>query len=441
MSEISVEIAIILLLLIANGVFAMTEIAVVAAKKAKLRSKAERGDKRAAAALKLAESPDQFFPTVQIGITLIGIFAGALGGARLSDNLAGWVRNVPFIGQYADQIGLGLVVLFITFFSLVIGELVPKRVGLNHAEQVASLMARPMNQLSRLAKPAVSLLSFSTTFLLRILGIRDDNNSSVTEDEISGLVQEGLRAGVVYPVESEMVQSVLALDRLSVGDIMTPRPRMVGFEAEESHTEVWRKIVVSNHSYFPVYEKQMDEILGIVSVKSIYANLAAGVSTKMRDLAMPVLMVPELQSAILLLETFKENRRHIALVINEFGGICGLVTINDLMEAIVGELPGTSGEDAPLFVKREDGTLLVDALVGIVELEENLPGFDVSEEEERRYATLGGFICVQLGYLPKEGEILEFQGFRFEVIDMDGQRVDKVLITLPQQQEKLQENV
>jgi Hemolysins and related proteins containing CBS domains len=422
------EVIVIAILLLANGVFAMTEMALVSSRKARLEALAESGNRGARAALDLKESPNRFLSTVQIGITLIGILAGAFGGATIAKEIGETFANVPIIGPHSQKIALFGVVLVITYLSLVIGELVPKRLALQRPEAISGLVARPMQALSRLAAPAVHVLSFSTETILRLFGVRETKMAPVTEEEVAGLVREGLQAGVFLDAESEMVESVLALDRLHVKHIMTPRTRIVWIASDESHEQVWHKIVVSNHSHFPVYDDNPDQVLGFVSVKSIYANLAAGVPVDIEHLITPALIVPETQSAIHLLETFKREGRHIALVTDEFGGIAGLVTINDLLEAIVGDLPEAGEKQSAPFVRREDGSLLVDALVGLEELEEFLPGFAPTDDERRHVSTLGGYICARLGRLPVEGESFDAHGYRFEVVDMDRRRVDKVLV-------------
>jgi putative hemolysin len=428
-NQIVFEAAVVAVLILFNGLFAMTEMALVSSRKPRLRALAEKGDASALCALNLAESPNRFLSTVQIGITLIGILAGAFGGASLADDIGAIFKRLPLIGSYGEEIAFTLVVVSITFFSLVVGELVPKRLALRDPESISRLMARPMQTLSRIASPAVHILSVSTEAILRVLGVREQKAASVTEEEVAGMVQEGLEAGVLHQTESEMVHSVLALDRLNVADIMTPRPRIVWLSADESHDEVWHKIVVSHHSHFPVFDGAPDHILGFLSVKSVYANLAAGVPTHLRSLVTPALIVPETQSAIRLLETFKNDRKHIALVTDEYGVVNGLVTLNDILEAIVGEMPDALQRETRSFTEREDGSFLIDALVGIEEVEERFEAFQLSKEEERRYSTLGGFVCERLGHIPKEGEAFEYQGFRFEVVDMDRQRVDKILMS------------
>ena len=428
MNQVAFEIAIIFLLLIANGVFAMAEIAVVSCRKARLRRLAEQGNGKARIALELAESPNRFLSTVQIGITLVGIFAGAFGGATLAAKLAGPIAQVSFLTPYAEEMAFGIVVAVITYFSLVMGELVPKRFGLSNPEGIAMLVARPMNRLSKFAGPLVGFLSVSTEALLRLLGFKPEQEAAVSEEEVRVMMQEGLRAGAFNKVESQIVHSALELDQLPVREIMTPRPKVIWLNQDDSHDQIWHKIVVSHHSHFPVYQGYRDHTVGTVSVKAIYANLAAGVAVKLKDLMVPPLIVPESQMVLQLVETFKQSGKHIALVTDEFGGIVGLVTLNDVMEAIVGEFP-TQGERAkPEARKRDDGSWLIDAMIDLATVEHALPGFKFGGEAYTEYQTLAGFVVKTFGRVPKEGETFETQGYLFEVLDMDRHRVDKVLV-------------
>jgi putative hemolysin len=428
MSQIAFEITVIFLLLLANGVFAMAEMAVVAARKARLRRLAEQGNWNARVALDLAESPNRFLSTVQIGITLVGIFAGAFAGATLAKELASPLARVSLIAPYAEEIALGVVVVAITYFSLVLGELVPKRFALSNPEGVAMALARPMNWLSRLARPLVSLLSVSTDALLRLLGFRPEKETAVSEEEVRVLMQEGVRAGAFNKVESHIVHSALELDQLPVREIMTPRPKVIWLNQDDPHEQVWHKIVVSGHSHFPVYLGNRDHTVGVVSVKAIYANLAAGVGANLKDLMTPPLIVPETQTVLQLVETFKQSGKHIALVTDEFGGLVGLVTLNDVMEAVVGEFP-TQGERAkPVAMKRDDGTWLIDAMIELEAVEKALPDFKFGGGAHGVYQTLAGFVVKTLGRVPREGETFEAQGYIFEVLDMDRHRVDKILV-------------
>lgn len=428
MNAAAFEISVILLLLVANGLFAMAEIAVVSARKPRLRRLAEQGDEKARIALDLAESPNRFLSTVQIGITLVGIFAGAFGGATLAAKLALPIQKIPLFAAYADKIAFGVVVAAITYFSLVLGELVPKRFGLSNPEGIALQVARPMNWLSRFAGPLVSCLSVSTEALLRLLGFKPEKEATVSEEEVRVMMQEGLRAGAFNKVESQIVDSALELDQLSVREIMTPRPKVIWLNQDDPHDQVWHKIVVSNHSHFPVYEGTRDQTVGVVSVKAIYANLAAGAPVNLKDLMIAPLVVPESQTVLQLVETFKQSGKHIALVTDEFGSIVGLVTLNDVMEALVGEFPSQGERAKPAAKRREDGSWLIDAMIDLRSVETALPGFQFSSVAHGEYQTLAGFVVKSLGHVPKEGETFEAQGYVFEVLDMDRHRVDKVLV-------------
>ncbi|OHE77467.1 MAG: hypothetical protein A2107_09655 [Verrucomicrobia bacterium GWF2_62_7] len=427
MSSIATEFIVILLLLTANGVFAMTEIAVVSARKARLRRLAQQGDIRAKAALDLAESPNRFLSTVQVGITLVGVLAGAFGGATIAEQIAQALQRVPALARYGEAIGIGIVVLAITYFSLIIGELVPKRLALAQPERIARFMARPMTRLSILAAPVVKLLGLSTDLVLRLLGAKVDKAPQVTEDDVKGLVEEGVAAGVFSRGEPQMVESVLALDRLPVKQIMTPRTKIIWLNRADPHEAVWHKIVVSGHSRFPVYDGNRDNAVGVVSVKSIYGNLAAGVMGKLGDLMTPPLLVPAACTVAQLLDTFRSSGRHFALVTDEFGGIIGVVTLVDVLEAIVGDIPSQEDRSKPVAHRRADGSWLIDGLLEVDEIARRMAGVTFPRGPDRNYQTVAGFILAQVGRVPREGEAFEWQGYRFEVIDMDHQRVDKVL--------------
>ncbi len=423
------EILILLCLILMNGFFAMAEIAMVSVRRERLRMRADQGDAGARAALELAESPNRFLSTVQIGITLIGVVAGVFGGATLAVQLADLLRQVPAIALYAEEIALFVVVGCITFLSLVIGELAPKRIGMSYAESIACRSSRFMLGLSRLAHPLVHILSKSTDALLKLLPLKAEAEQTVSEEEIKGLMKEGLRAGAFNRVESEIVSNVLDLDRLTVHDIMTPRPKIIWLNKDDAHEAIWHKIVVSRHSQFPVYERSRDHVVGVVSVKAIYANLAAGVPVKLTDLMVKPLIVPENQPVPKLLETFRQSGMHVALATDEFGSLTGMVTLIDVMEAVLGDLPSQGERVRPDIRARPDGTWLADALVEIARVESALPGFMADTATNRDYQTLAGYIVKRLGHVPREGEVVEAQGYLFEVLDMDNHRVDKVLIT------------
>lgn len=416
------------MLLLANGFFSMTEIAVVSSRKARLRRLADTGDVRARRALELAESPNRFLATVQVGITLVGVLAAAFSGATLAGHLAGPLKQVDWIAPYADKVAFGLVVGVLTYCTLVIGELVPKRLGLGNPEGIARWFARPMLFLSTIASPLVSLLNWSSDVILRLFRIKPEPTVSVTEEEVHLMVREGMRAGVFLPHEPGMVEGVLALDRVPVRDLMTPRAKIIWINVADSHDAIWHKIVVSAHTMFPVYEGQRDNVVGVVTVKAIYANLAAGIPPRIRDLMVPPLIVPASLQASALLEMFKQKGKHVALVADEFGGIVGLVSLHDIMEAIIGELPTADERLKPKAKRREDGSWLVDGMLEVAEFERQVPGFPLHRGAERDYQTFGGYILKQFGHVPHEGESFEAHGYRVEIIDMDGHRVDKVLL-------------
>lgn len=428
MTAIAFELAIILLLLLANGVFSMTEIAVVSARKARLRRLAEGGDTRARRALELAESPNRFLATVQIGITLVGVLAAAFSGATLSAKLAEPLRQVAWLAPYAEKVSLGAVVVMLTYFTLVIGELLPKRLGLGNPEGIARALAGPMSQLAALASPLVGLLSASTDGLLKLFRLKPAQEAGVTEEEVKVMVREGTRAGVFLPHEPAMVEGVLALDRVPARDLMTPRAKIIWINVHDPHDAIWHKIVVSGHTTFPVYEGNRDHVVGVVTVKAIYANLAAGVPVNVKDLMTPALVVPASLSASSLLEKFKQTGKHVALVTDEFGGITGLVSLHDIMEAVIGELPSQDERARPRAARREDGSWLVDGMLDADEFERRIPDFKLPPAAERDYQTFAGFIVKHLGHVPHEGETFRLHGFDVEVIDMDNHRVDKVLL-------------
>ena len=424
------EFLILFLLLAANGLFAMAELAIVSARKGKLKRLVEEGDRRAAAALELAEEPTRFLSTVQLGITLVGVFAGVYGGDTLAQRLQGWMMGVPLLVPHAHWMALGVVVLCITFSSLVIGELVPKWLALRDPESMARLMAGPMRLLSTVLGPLVSLLAGATDWILRLFGIAAHSEPMVTDEEVVDLMQEGREAGVFDEAEQEMVESVLSLDSLMVREIMTPRPKIVFLGRDEPSEQVWHKIVVSGHSIVPVYEGNRDNVVGIVSIKSLYANIAAGTAARVRDLMIKPLVVPETQTVRQLLEALRRTRFHVALVADEFGGITGLVTMSDVAEAVLGDIPSLDQRLQPEAKQRDDGSWLIDGLYDVGDLAEKMESLELPEGAGRDYQTVAGFVVSQLAHVPAEGEIFEWKGWRFEIIDMDRHRVDKVLVIL-----------
>lgn len=429
MSAWIVEIVVILLLLLVSGVFAMTELAVVSARKTRLRVMAADGNAGARAALALAESPNRFLPTVQIGITLVGLLAGAFGGITLAEQIAAALQRLPALAQYAEFMGVGVVVVALTYLSLVIGELVPKRLALAHPETIACRMARPMDFLSRLTQPVVRLLGVSTDLVLRLIGARAASTEAISNEEVKLLLEEGMKTGVFHQAEPRMVESVLAFDQRPVQDIMTPCEKLVFLNQDDPHEAVWHKIVVSGHSNFPVYATSRDWVVGVISVKAIYANLAAGAGVKLADLMTPPLLVPATQTITGLLEMFKNTRRHIAVVIDESRRVLGLVTLVDVLEAIVGEIPSLEERRRPQAVRRDDGSLLVDGGFSVAKLAPLLGESPQATALMQRCETLATYAAAQLGQSSNEGAAFVREGVRFEIIDIDGSRIDKLLVS------------
>lgn len=427
------HIAIILLLILANGVFAMSEIAIISAKKALLQRRAEEGDKGAATALDLANSPNRFLSTLQVGITLIGIFAGAFGGATIAEELGAWLgglvtsSGVKWLAPYTEGIALVVVVTVITYLSLVVGELVPKRLAMNRPERIARAIAGPMRGLSRLAGPAVSLLSGSTDLVLRLLGVHPSDEPSVTEEEIAVLLEQGTEAGIFQEAEHDMVKGVLLLDDRRASGLMTPRPDLVWLDLEESVEELRGKILAMPYARFPVAEGSLDNLLGEVQAKDLLAQSLAGAPLDIRALLRPSLYVPETMPALKVLEAFKQSGTEMAVVIDEYGSVQGLVTLQDILESIVGDIPSADERDEPEAVEREDGSWLLDGMLSVEELKEILNLDDLPDEERGFFQTLGGFVTMQIGRIPTAADYFEWGHWRFEVMDMDGPRVDKVL--------------
>ncbi len=428
MSAIGLEILFIILLLVANGVFAMSEIAVVTARKARLRQRADAGDAKARVALELANAPDRFLSTIQIGITLVGILAGAFGGATIAEQLAARLSVVPWLAPYSEAIGIAVVVIVITYLSLIIGELVPKRLALNNPEGIASRVAGPMSKLSVFAAPVVKLLSVSTAAVLKLLGVKPSAEPPITEEEIKVLIEQGTQAGVFAEVEQEMVESVFRLADRRVSRLMTQRLEIVWLDVGAPLEEVRRKIGENRFSRFPVCQGSLDNILGVVKARDLLERSLAGDVLDLRACMRPPLFVPETRTALQTLELFKASQTHIALVIDEYGALEGLVTINDVMEAIVGDIPLAGEQAETSAVQREDGSWLLDGMLPVDEFKELFPVGVLPGEERGDYHTLAGFVMMRLGRIPAAADHFEWGGLRFEVMDMDGNRVDKILV-------------
>jgi len=428
MDSLSTQIFIIAALIIANGIFAMAEIAIVSARKARLQQRAEEGDEGARIALELANSPSRFLPTIQIGITLIGIFAGAFGGATIADKLAPELNRISWIAPHGGAVSLFIVVLAITFLSLIIGELVPKQIALQHAERISAAFAPAIRSLAWVASPLVHLLSLTTQLVLRLFGIKPSAETSVTEEEIKLMIEQGTQEGVFEPTEQEMVERVFRLGDRTVNALMTPRPDVIWLDLNDPPEEIQSKITSNSHTHYPVAEDQIDTIIGMVNSKDLLSQNLSCRPIDLRSVLQPALFIPESMSALDLLERFKKKRTHVALVIDEHGGFQGLITTSDVLEAIVGDIPTPGESEEADVIHREDGSWLVDGKVLADELKELLQKDELPFEDENLYQTLGGLVMAFLDRIPRSGNHFDWDGYRFEVVDMDGHRVDKVLI-------------
>ncbi|HYW08840.1 MAG TPA: hemolysin family protein [Longimicrobium sp.] len=427
MSPIAREVLLIVFLVLINGVFSMSEIAVVSSRRSRLQERADNGDAGARRALHLSEEPNRFLATVQVGITLVGVLAGAFGGATLSKTTAAWLAGFPAIAPYSEGLALGLVVLGITYLSLIVGELVPKRIGLNSPERIAAVVAGPMHTLSVVASPLVTLLTLSTEGAMRLLRIRKTDDPPVTEAEIASLLEAGTQAGVFEEDEQDLVEGVFWLADQRVTAVMTPRPAIVWLDAAESAQQRRAEILSHRYSRFVVCDGELDRVLGVMDVRDLWA--AGGDVADVRPLLHQPLMVPESTRALQLLDRFRTGGAEVALVVDEYGGIEGLVTLHDLLEAVVGDIHVRGDTTDPDIVQREDGSFLMAGALATDDLREALGLPERRGDERRDYRTLGGFVFTRLGRVPRTGDHFEADGFRYEVVDMDGNRIDRLLVS------------
>ncbi|RYF07490.1 MAG: HlyC/CorC family transporter [Comamonadaceae bacterium] len=421
------EIAILFALILLNGLFAMSELALVSARKTRLQKFIDEGDSGAIAAAKLGEDPTRFLSTIQIGITSIGVLNGIVGEAALAQPLSVWLIDKGVETQYAGYLSTGLVVVLITYFSIVVGELVPKRLGQSYPETLARRVARPINWLAIATKPFVRLLSISTQTLLRMLGVKENTASAVTEAEIHAVLAEGTSAGVIESHEHQMVRNVFRLDDRQIGSLMVPRADVAYLDVEESFEENLKLIEDSDHARFPVVRGGMENILGVLNARQW---LSRSLREEARDLsAQPLqtaLYVPETITGMELLDNFRLSDVHMAFVIDEYGEVQGIVTLQDLIEAITGEFQARDPETS-WAVQREDGSWLLDGHIPVPELKDRLALDSVPEEERGRYHTLSGMVMLLTGKLPKVTDSVQWEDWLFEVVDMDGKTIDKVL--------------
>jgi putative hemolysin len=427
-----IDLAIVLGLVLLNGVFAMSELAVVSSRKSRLQNLARRGVRGARTALKLTEDPTAFLSTVQIGITLVGILAGAFSGVALGEEVAGWIGRWEPIAPYARSIAIGTIVVGITYVTLIIGELVPKRIALRRPERIAVVVARPMHVLSRVAGPLVFVLKNSTEAVLRLLRLGGGQEATVTEEEVRMLIAEGTRAGVFLATEREMIEGVLRLADRRVRAIMTPRQEVVWLDVNASPEEIADAIAEHHASRYPVCRETIDNPVGVVDIKDLAAALLKGKPVRLADLVVPPLVVPEGVHVLNLLDLFRKEGAQMAIVIDEYGATEGVVTLSDILEAITGELPERGEEPELELVRRSDGSWIVDGAYPIDEFEDRLRLRGLREAGD--FDTVAGYALHQLERLPAVGDSFTTPNGRFEILDMDGNRIDKVLF-VPNAQE------
>ncbi len=421
------QLLIILVLVLLNGVLAMSEIAVVRARRARLQQRLDAGEKRAQAALDLSESPDTFLSTVQIGITLVGVVAGAFGGATVGVQFGNWLaERVPAIEPYSNTVGIALIVTLTTYLSLVLGELVPKRIGLLYPEQISMLIAGPMQTLAKVFAPVVWFLEQSQRLVLAVLPVdQDAQDESVSEAEIINMIQDGTAEGIFEEEEAEMVRNVFMLDDKRVTSIMTPRPDIVSLSLNADIDAIKEQVINTPHSFYPVCESSLDRIVGIIKAKDMLVPLVENGTVDIRKLMRQPEFIPAVAPASAALEQFQATGAPLIIVMDEHGSVAGMVTINDIIEEIVGDV---DAED-PKVVRRADGSLLLDGGISLDDLNDYLPDrLDLPEEEVGSYQTLAGFVMARLGRMPNMADMFDYAGLRFEVVDMDGARIDRVLV-------------
>jgi putative hemolysin len=427
-NTVILEIAGIIILILLNGILSMAEIAIVTARRTKLRQEAENGNMAAHKALMLKDDPSHFLSTVQIGITLIGILAGAVSGATLAEQLGLWLQKITWLAPYSEGLGVAIVVLIITYFALVLGELVPKQMAMNRSESIAIKLAPGIYRLSKLLRPISGFLAISTRGILKIFGHSSVQKTKVTEEEIRVLIDQGTQDGVIEEAEQDIVERVFTLsDRMAV-ELMTPRTEIAYLDQTDPVSETLRRVSESHFSRYPVVHGDLDHVVGITTANKLLSQMITQKRINLTTACRPAMFIPETMPAFKILEEFKKTGRSMALIIDEYGGLAGLVTHNDVLSALVTDVTdSTPGEEAQV-IAREDGSLLVDGMILIDELKEVLHLELLEGEEDGNYDTLSGLVMTTLGRIPVSGEHFEKAGFRFEVLDMDGKRVDKVLV-------------
>jgi putative hemolysin len=426
MSVITLEVLLIVLLTLLNGLFAMSELAVVSARKTLLQQWAEAGNRNARRALDVANAPQKFLSTVQVGITLIGVLAGAFGGATIAQQLASAISRSAMLAPYAETLAVGIVVMAITYLSLILGELMPKRIALHNPERIATFMVGPMGILSRIAAPVVWFLGFSTNSLLWLFRMPRASEIPITLDEIRILIQQGTDAGILERDERDVVDRVFRLGDRRVSTIMTPRKNLVVLYVADSPRQLHQKVAETGHSLFPLCEDTLDNVLGVVRTQDLLGQSLAGKLLDLRAVVRQPLYLPESVQSLRLLEQFRETGKDTALLLDEYGGLQGIVTATDVLRALVGQV---SSVVPPKATRQPDGSWLVDGMVPLDELKETLSLGPLPNEESHSFVTAGGFVMGLLGRVPSEGETMDWNRYRFEILTMDGLRVDRIRVT------------
>ncbi len=427
-SAFFIEIIVIFMLVVFNGLFAMSEIALVSSRKFRLRQMADKGKRGAQYALQLCKNPTRFLSTVQIGISLMGILSGVYGGAVIASYLEILLKKSPYLAPYARSLSLSAVVLSITFLFLVVGEIIPKRLAMLHPERISTIFSGPMHLLSRIAAPAVYIISLSSDGILKLFGIgKHLEDQALSEDEIKQLFRQGARTGVFHPSEIKLVERVLKLDDRTVGNLMTPLKEVIWFEEKESFRQCMEKVRDTGHSCFPVVRSSPDHILGVVWVKDL---LAASCESRpsLEKIIKPAVYAPNHLNALQILDRFQSTRTHMILIVDRNEIVQGLVTINDILQAIIGELPYPTWFEEPGIIRRDDGSILLDGHLPVRKLKKVLEISQLPEKDKVSYKNVADFVTRFLDHIPISGESFTWEGYRFEVVDMDGPYVDKVLV-------------
>jgi len=420
------DIFILLALILVNGLFAMSEIALVSARKARLESQAEKGDKKAKAALELSSNPELFLSAVQIGITLISIVTGVYSGERFAEDLAPYIAQFETLRPYAETISTTLIVIIVTFLSIIFGELIPKRFGLLRAERIAKLAAEPMRIFAKITHPFVWLLNKTSNLFFSLFNIKRSPVDAVTEEEIKTMISEGTEAGTIEEEEKEIIERIFHLGDRNITSLMTHRSDIIWFDVSDNEEGIREKIIREPHAVYPICDGSIDNIKGIVSLKDLYITNDL---TLFKNIMRPAMFVPENNSAYQLLEKFKETKHHSCFIVDEYGTLQGLITLNDILEAIIGEMPQPDVPDYEI-AERKDGSFLVDAQIPFYDFLSRFEKTEHMHEGEQEFDTLAGFILHKLERIPHTADKLEWEGFSFEIMDMDGHRIDKVLVTV-----------